>query len=330
MNLIKKLGVDFFKEKFNKGIFRIENKLFLVLDVQTKITDKSEEIKQLTKELKEAAYNAECALDEHMDRRPDKYTDAVYDEANEIYDEDEHESVDEFIDDNMPNSPVTEEYTTWVLAKTQLVEARANTQRKWITFMDEERNKAGLAVSAIDFEKGAVVQVDENEFKSIRMFWDFEEGYRVLKTEGDTGFPMWVGPSLTGARCIKLQQREARVKNKKEMSSNDEINLYRYGFYIENNRWKDIITPKGLPFKEALKLAVETKDDKTGEEGAVLIEGGKAFLKKERGISPTVITLYYQEMPIAQLTAEGTPLKVRKGMLAIAEEEGSVPCLTKK
>lgn len=332
MNLIRKLGLEFFNEKFTKGMFILEGSLYLAL--QAKIAKN-----QATKE-QETRLTVLQNLRRDLTRK-----------ANEIYDKNIH--TDRYTEETYARAKATQEWQSgnWdnldalieiALAINEEMTPEYAKMREDLDAVNAESGKLGdeeraireslrdssnLVVEAIDFANKTVVQVPENDFQSIRMFWDFKEGYRVLRTHGNVGSYIWVGPSLNGARCIKLDRRSYMTTQMPSARTDAEMNLSNYGYYLEEDRWKDILKPVGIPMEDAVKELAAYTHKNPGHEVGVLLEGNQTVLRTA-GDGKNLI-LDYQNRAIAMMDMEGNTSKVRKGMLAIATKEGAT-CQIKK
>jgi hypothetical protein len=329
MNLIRKLGFDFFNEKFSKGIYILNGSLYLALHAMQIKTERNKE-KQKEADLFRALRGGSIRKRDTLANKINQvkiYTDEAITAAYEHddWDEEEWESIEDFM-----YSRDFEHTPEW-LALDKQIEAIDNE-------IDDLRKKEGViraelqeldtfGVQSIDFANKKIVTIPENEFQSIRMFWDFPEGYRVLRTWKSLGQALWLGPTLNGARCIKLERQGYRTTSPDKPQTEEDLHLANYGFYLEEDRWKDILFPQGVPIEQALEDLEAYKSVSRGSELSVLLEGNQTTLRAQGDDATLAMT--FQSRTVAMLNYRGEYEKVKKGMLAIAEKQG-VLCRSKK
>ena len=316
MNLIKKLGAQFFQEKFQKGLFLLENKLYVLIRVDVAQENKKNKptALDLAKLELQVAANARA---NHWDTEPSCYLDdddwASYEDRDVQYED--HSPVEYAEEVGIEVNP---EFLKWLEEKKKLQEAEAEAMQKVRALREVENETETHEVVAIDFEEAEEVRLHEDLFESIRMFWDFETGYRVLPYKKKVGANTFIGPKSNGDRCIKISIMGALDDTFKASTRE----LRNYGFYLENQRWKCLLKSEEYTLDEAFKLLKEELEE-TGTRGNLLLTGGKALLSNDSG----EYRILFEDTVIAVPSKEGKIEKLKKTLYEIAAKKGVVPCL---
>lgn len=315
MSLIKKLGKDYFKEKFLRGTFVLNGAVYVLMDVRHALNPQD----QLEKNAAELKYRIARSELEDLTIRLDVKNPFTDEKAQKEYTTyvrtalragDDYMREEEWAEAN--EKKLDEEWAA-LLEKTEALEKAVNEAKHELAGLQaREKQTKAIECLAVNLSNGKTETLSEDCFENMKMFGTLTKGVKVLPANKLVG--MVITEPDVGARCLKLEQCLSH-----ELHIEDKL-ARNYGYYIENSRWTHLLKPKGTTIHTAIK-ALQTEHS----QGCVLLEKEACVMTK--GSVKGQYNVLYKDLVVAVLDADGDVVKIREKLYKNLEQADMAPTL---